>query len=71
LTRRRPGAIVRPVVKEPTKTERQLRCFRKRRYRSQGDALDAAMIAGVERQRRAYLCQYCKMWHLTTTEGER
>jgi hypothetical protein len=53
-------------VKEPTREERQLRCFRKRRYRSQGDALDAAMVAGVERQRRAYLCVYCRMWHLTT-----
>jgi hypothetical protein len=56
-------------VKEPTREERQLRCFRKRRYRSQGDALDAASVAGVERQRKAYLCPYCKLWHLTTVEG--
>jgi hypothetical protein len=53
-------------VKEPTREERQLRCFRKRRYRTQGDALDAALVAGVERQRKAYLCPYCRMWHLTT-----
>lgn len=55
-------------MKEPTREERQLRCFRKRRYRAQGDALDAAMVAGVERKRRAYLCQYCGQWHLTTVE---
>jgi hypothetical protein len=53
-------------MKEPTREERQLRCFRKRRYRSQGDALDAALVAGVERQRKAYPCPYCKQWHLTT-----
>jgi hypothetical protein len=53
-------------MKEPTREERQLRCFRKRRYRSQGDALDAALVAGVERQRKAYQCPYCKQWHLTT-----
>jgi hypothetical protein len=53
-------------MKEPTQKERNLRCFRKRRYRSEGDALDAALVAGVERQRKAYPCPYCKMWHLTT-----
>jgi hypothetical protein len=55
-----------PVVKEPTRQERQLRCFRKRRYRSQGDALDAALVAGVERHRKAYLCPHCRLWHLTS-----
>lgn len=45
---------------------RQRMCTRKRRYRSQGDALDAAMIAGVERQRKAYLCPDCGHWHLTS-----
>ena len=35
-------------MKEPTREERELRCFRKRRYKTQGDALDAAMVAGVE-----------------------
>jgi hypothetical protein len=58
-----------PTVKEPSREERQLRCFRKRRYRSQGDALDAALVAGVERQRKAYLCPYCKLWHLTTIDS--
>jgi len=53
-------------VKVPRKEERELRCFRKRRYRSQGDALDAAMVAGVERHRKAYLCPHCRLWHLTT-----
>jgi hypothetical protein len=40
-------------------------CTRKRRYRSQGDALDAALLAGVERQRSAYCCPLCGHWHLT------
>ena len=40
-------------------------CTRKRRYRTQGDALDAAMLVGVERQRTAYLCPLCQHWHLT------
>jgi hypothetical protein len=44
----------------------QRRCTRKRRYRSQGDALDAALLAGVERQRKAYVCPVCGCWHLTT-----
>lgn len=61
---RRPS--LRRTLKEPTREERNLRCFRKRRYRSQGDALDAALIAGVERTRKAYLCPYCRLWHLTT-----
>lgn len=42
------------------------RCQGKRRYRSQGDALDAALVAGVERHRRAYLCPDCGHWHLTS-----
>jgi hypothetical protein len=53
-------------MKGPTQGERELRCLRKRRYKSQGDALDAAMVAGVERQRKAYLCPYCRLWHLTS-----
>ena len=43
-------------------------CGSKRRYRSQGDALDAALLAGVERERAAYRCRYCGQWHLTTRE---
>lgn len=58
-------------VKKPTWEEKKLRCARKRRYGSQGDALDAALIAGVERQRAAYLCPYCQCWHLTSRDQPR
>ncbi|MCB1105961.1 MAG: hypothetical protein KDK74_14615 [Cephaloticoccus sp.] len=50
----------RSVVEKPAP------CRGKRRYQSQGDALDAAMVVGVERQRRAYVCPWCGLWHLTT-----
>ncbi len=40
-------------------------CTRKRRYRTQGDALDAAMLAGAGR-RKAYFCPICGHWHLTS-----
>ena len=53
-------------MKKPTKDELKQRCTRKRRYRTQGDALDAAMLAGVERQRTAYRCQLCGHWHLAS-----
>jgi hypothetical protein len=53
-------------MKRPKPEDRALRCYRKRRYRTQGDALDAAMVAGVERRRRAYACPECGHWHLTT-----
>ena len=53
-------------MKKPTQEERRRRCERKRRYRTQGDALDAALLAGVERQRTAYLCPLCRHWHLAT-----
>ncbi len=53
-------------MKKPTKDERMHRCTRKRRYRTQGDALDAALLAGVERQRTAYRCALCGHWHLAT-----
>ena len=54
-------------VKKPTREERQRMCVGKRRYRSQGDALDAAALAGVERRRNAYLCPLCRQWHLTSS----
>ena len=54
------------AMKKPTPDERKRICTGKRRYRTQGDALDAAMIAGVERQRQAYHCKLCGRWHLTT-----
>lgn len=41
-------------------------CGAKRRYRTQADALDAALLAGVERERTAYRCAICAQWHLTT-----
>ena len=53
-------------MKKPTADERRHRCTRKRRYRSQGDALDAAAVLGLERQRKAYLCALCGHWHLTS-----
>ncbi len=55
-------------MKKPTKEQTQRMCTRKRRYRTQGDALDAALLAGVERQRSAYRCQLCQLWHLTTSK---
>ena len=53
-------------MKQPTAGERKRRCTGKRRYRTQGDALDAALLAGVERQRSAYRCTLCGQWHLTS-----
>ena len=53
-------------MKKPTREEQKHRCSRKRRYRTQGDALDAALLAGVERQRTAYQCQLCGHWHLAS-----
>jgi hypothetical protein len=53
-------------MKKPTEEQRRRMCTRKRRYRTQGDALDAALVAGVERQRTAYLCPVCRNWHLST-----
>jgi hypothetical protein len=54
-------------MKKPTRDERQRMCVRKRRYRSQGDALDAAVVLGLARQRQAYLCPLCRQWHLTSS----
>jgi len=54
-------------MKKPTRDERQRMCVRKRRYRTQGDALDAAQVLGLARQRHAYLCPLCRQWHLAST----
>jgi hypothetical protein len=54
-------------MKKPTREERRRMCTGKRRYRTQGDALDAAALAGVARNRTAYLCPLCRHWHLTST----
>jgi hypothetical protein len=53
-------------MKKPTIDERKRMCTGKRRYRTQGDALDAAAVVGVERQRSAYRCVLCGQWHLTS-----
>lgn len=53
-------------MKKPTKDERRHACTRKRRYRTQGEALDAAAILGLERQRTAYRCALCQQWHLAS-----
>jgi len=53
-------------MKRPLHVEKKPSCKGKRRYRTQGDALDGAMLAGVERQREAYQCPWCGLWHLTT-----
>ncbi len=53
-------------MKRPTAEQRQSMCTGKRRYRSQGEALNAAAVAGVERYRTAYLCPLCQLWHLSS-----
>ena len=54
------------AMKKPTREERRRMCAGKRRYRSEGDALDAAALVGVERRRKAYRCPLCGYWHLTS-----
>lgn len=61
-----PAGALNAGVKTPPREIRDRMCTRKRRYRTQGDALDAALLAGVERQRSAYRCQVCGHWHLAT-----
>jgi hypothetical protein len=53
-------------MKKPTREERERMCVRKRRYRTQADALDAAAVLGLERQRKAYHCALCRQWHLAS-----
>lgn len=53
-------------MRKPTAEERKHRCTRKRRYRTPGDALDAALVAGVAGARTAYRCPLCGLWHLTS-----
>lgn len=53
-------------MKKATAEQRKRMCGGKRRYRTQGDALDAALCAGVAGQRAAYRCQLCGLWHLTS-----
>jgi hypothetical protein len=53
-------------MKKPSPDLKRRMCTRKRRYRTQGDALDAALVAGVESQRQAYHCALCGHWHLAS-----
>ena len=53
-------------MKKPTADERKRMCTGKRRYRTQGDALDSAVVAGVGHRRTAYRCRLCGLWHLTS-----
>lgn len=53
-------------MKKPTQEERWRMCTRKRRYRTQGDALEAAQRLGIERRSQAYLCPLCRHWHLSS-----
>ena len=53
-------------MKKPTRKERERGCTRKRRYRTEGDALDAAVLAGAKGRRSAYRCAWCGQWHLTS-----
>lgn len=53
-------------MKRPDREQRERMCTSKRRYRTQGDALDAAALAHAARQRTAYRCPLCGFWHLTT-----
>jgi len=55
------------MAKKPTREEQQRMCTGKRRYLTEGDALDAALLLGVERTRHAYRCPLCHRWHLATT----
>lgn len=43
-------------------------CARKRRYKTEQDAIDAALRADISL--RPYRCQLCREWHLTSrTKG--
>lgn len=54
------------MAKKPTREEQVHSCSRKRRYKSEADALDAALLCGIERTRKAYRCPLCQRWHLTS-----
>jgi len=59
------------MAKKPTREEQQRMCTGKRRYTTEGDALDAALLRGVERTSKAYRCPLCQRWHLTTSRNSR
>lgn len=54
------------MARKPTREERERMCTRKRRYASQGEALNAAAVVGRERDRQAYRCPLCGKWHLSS-----
>ena len=53
-------------MRKPTREEKRRMCTGKRRYESEGAALQGAQGAGVERWRKAYLCALCGKWHLSS-----
>jgi hypothetical protein len=57
-------------MKKPTREEQWRMCTRKRRYKTQADALDAAALLGLERQRTPYRCPICGHWHLSTSNRD-
>ena len=63
-----PGKRVkrRSDMTRPDSEQRRGMCTKKRRYASEGLALQAAAMAGVERGRTAYRCPLCGQWHLAS-----
>jgi len=57
-------------MKKPTRDEQWRMCTRKRRYKTQADALDAAAVLRLERQRKPYLCPICRHWHLSSAAAD-
>lgn len=46
--------------------QRHRMCIRKRRYRTEADALDAALLTTSKWGASAYRCTVCGQWHLTS-----
>lgn len=53
-------------MKKPTADERHQMCTRKRRYRTEADALEAAFLATGIHRASAYRCPLCGSWHVTS-----
>jgi hypothetical protein len=53
-------------MKKPSPDQRQRMCTQKRRYRSEGDALDAALLVTGKWGASAYRCPICGQWHLAS-----
>lgn len=43
-------------------------CLRKKPYKTQRDAQDAAYVKGIvyQHKQRAYKCRFCEFWHLAS-----